>query len=348
MAYPDWHDILKNGITNVRDLPAVLPPGFKSPASVLDEYPMFINTYFAGLIARADDALARQVIPDPRELDDRGLVDDPLTENRQSPVAGVIHRYPDRVVFLVSNRCAILCRFCMRKRLAGRSAALTAAEIAAALDYIRENKNIREVILSGGDPLLLEDDKLDYILATIRGIDHVQVIRIHSRVPCALPQRITPELAEMLKKYHPLYLNIHFNHPDEVTETAASACIRLAEAGIPLGSQTVLLKNVNDSAGVIEHLMRRLLNIRVKPYYLHHPDLVRGTAHFRVAVKDGLAIMQSLQGRLSGSAIPRYMVDLPAGGGKIPLSPEFVRETKDGMMIVKNFAGEMFAYPLDA
>ena len=154
--------------------------------------------------------------------------------------------------------------------------------------------------------------------------------------------------AGTLKTYHPLYLNVHFNHPDEVTETAASACIRLAEAGIPLGSQTVLLKGVNDSAGVIESLMRRLLDIRVKPYYLHHPDLIRGTAHFRVPVKDGLAIMRSLQGRLSGTAIPRYMVDLPGGGGKIPLSPDFVRETKDGMMIVKNFAGQLFAYPLDA
>ena len=348
MAYPVWQDILKSGITHIRDLPAGLAADFQSLASVQAVYPMFINTYYAGLMAGPDDALARQVVPDARELDDRGLVDDPLTENRQSPVAGVIHRYPDRVVFLVSNRCAILCRFCMRKRLAGRSAALTAAEIAAALDYIRENKHIREVILSGGDPLLLEDDTLDHILAAIRGIDHVQVIRIHSRVPCALPQRVTPELAEILKTYHPLYLNIHFNHPDEVTETAASACIRLAEAGIPLGSQTVLLKGVNDSAEVIERLMRRLLNIRVKPYYLHHPDLIRGTAHFRVPVKDGLAIMQSLQGRLSGTAIPRYMVDLPGGGGKVPLSPEFVREMKDGMMVVKNFAGKLFAYPLDA
>ncbi len=348
MVNSDWHDLIKGGINHIRDFSALAHRDVKSLAAVQSVYPMFVNAYYARLISSPDDAIARQVLPDASELDDRGLVDDPLAETRQSPVPGIIHRYPDRVVFLVSGRCPVLCRFCMRKRMAGRSAGLNAAETAGAMHYIRNNKNIREVILSGGDPLMLEDDRLDDILATIRTISHIQVIRIHSRAPCALPQRITPELIGIFKKYHPLYMNIHFNHPDEITGEVTEACRCLADAGIPLGSQTVLLKGVNDAADVIENLMRRLLRVRVKPYYLHHPDLVRGTAHFRVPVSRGLAIMQTLQGRLSGIAIPKYMIDLPGGGGKVPLSPEFIQKAADGMLMVKNFQGEVFSYPMDA
>ncbi len=347
-AENSWRGILKKSIIHPRDLPADLTPDRDAVASVCSVYPMAINAYYAGLISGPDDAIARQVIPDVRELQARGLVDDPLAENRQSPIPGIIHRYPDRVIFMVSSRCPILCRFCMRKRMAGRADALTAAELAAGFDYIRDHTDIREVILSGGDPLLLDDGQLDGILARIRRFSHVQTLRVHSRVPCALPQRVTVELAAILQKYHPLYVNIHFNHPDEITKEAVQACACLADAGIPLGSQTVLLKGINDSAEVMARLMRLLLSIRVRPYYLHHPDLVKGTAHFRVSIKEGLAIMQALQGHLSGCAIPRYMIDLPGGGGKVPLLPEYVQKIENGMMIVRNFKGELFSYPCDA
>lgn len=348
MTCSDWRNIVKNGNSRGRDFPAGLELDEKAVDAVRSVYPMFVNSYYAGLISNVHDAIARQVIPDTRELDDGGLIDDPLAETRQSPVPGIIHRYPDRAVFLVSNRCPILCRFCMRKRLAGRSSGLKAGDLAKAMDYIGHQDSIREVILSGGDPLLLDNDQLDDILAKIRSFSHVQVIRIHSRTPCALPQRITPELTGILKKYHPVYMNIHFNHPDEITTAVAEVCTRLASAGIPLGSQTVLLKDVNDSVDIIEQLMRRLLCIRVRPYYLHHPDLVRGTRHFRVPVKKGLAIMQALQGRLSGIAIPRYMIDLPGGGGKVPLTPDFIYKKEDGVMMVKNFQGTLFPYPMNA
>jgi lysine 2,3-aminomutase len=345
----NWIGMLKDGITGAGGLAAgrlvVDAPAVETVRSV---YPMFINAYYAGLITAPDDAIGRQVIPDIRELQDQGLTDDPLAEERQSPVPGIIHRYPDRVIFLVSNRCPVLCRFCMRKRLAGRATAPPPAQMAKAFDYLRAQTAVREVILSGGDPLLLDDGRLDDILTRIRRLPHIQTIRIHSRVPCALPQRVTSDLADMLKKHHPLYLNIHINHPDEVTEAVVRSCNRLADAGIPLGSQTVLLKGVNDAADVMALLMRRLLSIRVKPYYLHHPDLVKGTAHFRVSVETGLAIMRSLQGYLSGSAIPRYMIDLPGGGGKIPLSPVYIQGMSDNMMIVRNYRGETFSYPADA
>ncbi len=343
-----WQGLLSGGITRFADFPSRLKPDRDAVEAVRSVYPMTINAYYAGLIADAGDAVGRQVIPDGSELDDQGLTDDPLTENRQSPVPGIIHRYPDRVVFLVSSRCPILCRFCMRKRLAGRAAPLTADEMTAAIDYIRRRPAIREVILSGGDPLMLEDRQLDQILTTVRGVAHVDIVRIHSRTPCALPQRITTGLVAILKKYHPLFVNIHFNHPDEITPTAARACSRLAAAGIPLGSQTVLLKGINDSADVLGRLFRELLRLRVRPYYLHHPDLVGGTAHFRVPVSRGLAIIGALQGRLSGMAMPRYMIDLPGGGGKVPLLPEQVQDTADGMLLVKNFNGDLFRYPLDA
>lgn len=344
----DWRGILKGGFACAGDLPPELATAGKAVEAVRSVYPMSVNAYYAGLISRPDDAIARQVIPDSRELEDTGLDDDPLAENQQSPAPGIIHRYPDRVIFLVSGRCPVLCRFCMRKRMAGRSAGPTPAGMKTALAYIQGNTAIREVILSGGDPFMLEDRALDRVLQSIRDFSHVRTIRIHSRVPCALPQRVTDELAAMLKKYHPLYVNIHFNHPDEVTETAARACARLADAGIPLGSQTVLLRGINDSPEVMARLMRALLAIRVRPYYLHHPDLVKGTAHFRVSIREGLTIMEALQGRLPGTAIPRYMIDLPGGGGKVPLQPEYVREAAGGVLTVRNFKGDLFEYPLDA
>ncbi|MFW5988652.1 MAG: KamA family radical SAM protein [Desulfosudaceae bacterium] len=344
-----WQELLAASVTGISGLPDHLRPVDKVGSEAAGRfYPLRINRYYAGLIRHPDDALGRQVIPDGRELKDAVYDDDPLAEANQSPVPGIIHRYPDRVIFLCSASCPVFCRFCMRKRLAGKTAALTEDQVDKALAYIRSQGSVREVILSGGDPLLLEDNVLDFLLAKIRAMDHVDQIRVHSRTPSALPQRITPDLAGILGRYHPLYLNIHVNHPDEVTAAMATACARLADVGIPLGSQTVLLKDINDTAAIMEKLWRSLLRIRVRPYYLHHPDLVRGTAHFRMPVEVGLDIMRALQGRLTGSALPRYMIDLPGGGGKVPLQPDYVQGRRQNMLMVKNYQGKSFTYPAKA
>ncbi|MFP4446487.1 MAG: KamA family radical SAM protein [Desulfosudaceae bacterium] len=317
----EWQALLRHSITALDNLPARLAPTDRRGAEAVQQiYPMRINAYYAGLIGRADDALGRQVIPDPRELEDIVYEDDPLAETEQSPVPGIIHRYPDRVIFLCSAKCPVLCRFCMRKRLAGRAAPLTPPQTEAALAYIRRHETVREVILSGGDPLLLADEALAGLLREISALAHVDQIRIHTRTPCALPARITPALAALLRRHHPLYINIHVNHPDEVTGAMAAACARLADAGLPLGSQTVLLRGVNDRAATMESLWRRLLRIRVRPYYLHHPDLARGTAHFRV----------------------------PGGGGKVPLEPGYIVGREKGMLRVTNYQGKTCWYPAGA
>ncbi len=310
---------------------------------------MRINPYYLSLIREKGDPVWRQAVPDPAELSDLSGMDDPLSEEPQSPVPNLTHRYPETALFLVSNRCAMYCRHCMRKRKVGPGASgfsVTDETVAAGIEYIENNPVVRDVILSGGDPLLRDDEFLGGLLERLRAIPHVEMVRIHSRVPATLPQRITPELVGILKKYHPLYLNTHFNHPVEITPEAARACALLADAGIPLGCQTVLLKGVNDDEETMGALMRKLGSIRVKPYYLHHPDLVRGTGHFRTPVKKGLSIMAFLRGRVGGMCVPQYMIDLPGGGGKIPLLPPYVRETEDGMMIVENGNGEIYKYPL--
>jgi lysine 2,3-aminomutase len=313
-------------------------------AAVTARYPMRITPYYLGLINEPGDPIWRQCVPDPRELSDDRQVDDPLDEERLSPVPGVIHRYPDRVVWLVSSVCAVYCRFCMRKRNVGCTGGATPpAAIDQALAYIAGNGNIRDIVLSGGDPLLLPDDLLDDILSRLGRISHVEIVRIGSRVPVTLPERITPELCRMLKKHHPLYLNTHFNHPLEITPDSTAACARLADAGIPLGNQTVLLRGVNDDPQVMKTLMQRLLAIRVRPYYIHQMDLVRGTGHFRTTVGQGIGIMEGLRGHTSGLATPYYMIDLPGGKGKVPLLPEYVRR-EEGMLFVRNHLGEEVAY----
>ncbi len=307
---------------------------------------MRINPYYLSLIRSAGDPLWKQAVPDIAELRDFLETDDPLTEEKQSPVPGLIHRYPDRVVFLVSSRCAVFCRHCMRKRKVGHPFVVTEKTIRDGILYIRENRAVRDVILSGGDPLLLEDEPLRDILEQIHGISHVETIRIHTRVPCTLPQRITPELAGMLKRFHPLFINTHFNHPDEITPEATLACSRLADAGIPLGCQTVLLKGVNDRPEIMVRLMRKLLSIRVRPYYIHQGDLVRGTGHFHTSVSKGLEIMAALRGHVSGMAVPQYMIDLPGGGGKIPLLPEYILEKRPDLWRIRTWDGRIVEYPL--
>jgi len=317
------------------------------PVSIPKHYPMKIPPYYLSLVKKPGDPLWRQAVPDHAEQVATNLVSDPMAEERQSPVPGLIHRYPDRVVFLVSDSCAMHCRHCMRRRTIGLSSQERDDNHRRAIEYIRQQPNIREVILSGGDPLMLPDRTLVALLEKLHAIAHVALLRIHTRIPCTLPQRITPQLAGMLKRFHPLFINIQFNHPDEITPTAAQACGLLADAGIPLGCQSVLLKGVNDDAATMLDLTRALLSIRVKPYYLHHPDPVTGTEHFRVPLRVGLDIMCTLRGHISGPGVPQYMLDLPGGGGKIPLLPQYIQEETEKLLIVKNFEGELYEYPLD-
>jgi lysine 2,3-aminomutase len=249
------------------------------------------------------------------------------------------------VLFLVSHLCASYCRFCTRKRKVGDLGKIHPRFIEDGIDYIRGHAEIRDVVISGGDPLMLGDRKLESILKRLRAIRHVEILRLGTRMPCFLPQRITPELTAMLKKYHPLYVNVHFNHPDEITEESARALNLLADAGIPLGNQTVLLKGINDDPAVMKKLMQTLLTVRVRPYYIYQADSVKGTAHFRTPVEQGVKIMQALRGWTSGLAVPHYVIDAPGGGGKIPIVPNYIQSMSDDQVVLRNYAGELFVYP---
>jgi lysine 2,3-aminomutase len=261
-----------------------------------------------------------------------------------SPVPGLIHRYPDRVVLLVSSACATLCRFCTRKHQLQLKAAVPIEPVLSGLKFIEKTPSIRDVILSGGDPLLLVDEALEAILSRLKKIPHVEMVRINSRVPVTLPERVTIRLCRMLRRFHPLYLSTHFNHPAEIREESGEACARLADAGVPLGNQTVLLRGVNDDPVVMKELMQKLLSIRVKPYYIHQMDLVKGTGHFDTPVEKGLEIMAGLRGHTSGMANPYYVVDLPGGKGKVPLLPDTVRR-EGGKLFLRNYLGEEVEYP---
>lgn len=341
----DWQKILHRSISTIADLQAHFGGDMPGLDQVAALYPLRINPYYLGLIQHEGDPLWKQAVPDTRELTDEVCPADPLDEQRLSPVPLIVHKYPDRVLFLVSNQCAMYCRFCTRKRLVGTPAMqITDELIDRGIGYIRSHPAIREVLVSGGDPLLLGDERIDAILTALRAIPSVEVIRVGSRVPCTLPMRITDRLVSLLKKHHPLYINTHFNHPAEITPEAAEACRRLADAGIPLGSQTVLLRGVNDDLDTIRTLMRALLRIRVKPYYLFQADLTRGTDHFRTPVRTGLEIMRGLYGHLSGLAVPTFALDAPGGKGKIPLTPEYVLEYGNNL-VFSNYCGEICTYP---
>ncbi|MBE0577779.1 MAG: KamA family radical SAM protein [Desulfuromonadales bacterium] len=288
--------------------------------TVAARYPLRITPHYLGLIQKPGDPIWRQCVPDPRELEISGLPEDSLNERSFSPVPAVVHRYPDRALLLVSGQCAGYCRFCTRKSRVGTAAlAFSAEQVAAGIAYIAATPAIRDVILTGGDPLLLDDDQLEAILEQLYNISHVEMIRIGSRVPVTLPERITPQLCGLLARFQPLYLNTHFNHPRELVAASIGACALLADGGIPLGNQTVLLRGVNDDPGVMLELCRGLLRMRVRPYYLHQLDQAKGTGHFRVPVATGLSIVSSLRGRISGMAIPQYVTDPPDGSGKVPL-----------------------------
>jgi lysine 2,3-aminomutase len=340
-----WQKSLASSISSLEELAKRFRIDPEPLQPVVERYPMRITPYYLSLIEEIGDPIWRQCAPDPRELENDHLPCDPLNEVGSSPVPGLIHRYPDRVVLLISSTCATLCRFCMRKSWMQSHGDLnTNASIETTLEYIEKTPAIRDVILSGGDPLLLLDEFLESILARLRKIPHVEIIRIGSRAPVTLPDRITLRLCRMLKRYYPLYVNTHFNHPSEITLQSAEACARLVDSGVPVGNQTVLLKGVNDDPAVMKQLVQKLLTIRVRPYYLHHMDRVKGTSHFCTSVEQGLKIMAGLRGHTSGMAIPYYVIELPGGKGKVPILPDDVKR-QGNTFFLRNYLDEVIEYP---
>jgi lysine 2,3-aminomutase len=340
-----WQKVLDKSLTRPEELAHLFRTDTKPLESVIERYPMRITRYYFSLIQRPGDPIWLQCVPDPRELKDDNLPIDPFNEKGLSPVPGLIHRYPDRVVLLVSSACPTLCRFCMRKWRTRTQKTLDSGNgLEAGLEYIARTTAVRDVILSGGDPLLRPDESLEEIVARLHRIPHVEMIRINTRTPVTLPERITSRLCRMLKRFHPIYINTHFNHPLEITAESTEACARLADSGIPLGNQTVLLRGVNDDPEVMKRLMQKLLAIRVRPYYLHQMDLVKGTGHFRTSVEKGLEIMAALRGHTSGMASPYFVIDLPGGKGKVPILWDHVR--RDGQtFFLRNYLGEVVEYP---
>lgn len=353
----DWRWQLRNRITGLPALQRVVnlsQDEFDAIALHSGPLPVAITPYYASLLDPHNprQPLRRTVIKAGAENNvTPGEAADPLHEDADSPVPGIVHRYPDRVLLLVTGFCAVYCRYCTRSRMVGTTGGETRidpARMAEAIRYIREHTEIRDVVISGGDPLTLPDAKLKWLLTQLRAIPHVEILRIGTKVPAVLPQRITPALVSMLRKFHPLFMSLHFTHPDELTPEVALACTRLADAGIPLGSQTVLLKGVNDDVDTLKTLYKGLLAIRVRPYYLYQCDPVHGSSHFRTPVSRGLEMIAGLRGHVSGYAIPTYVVDAPGGGGKIPLLPEYVLGHDQGELLLRNYEGKVFRYPDDA
>jgi lysine 2,3-aminomutase len=343
----EWKQLLRDSIITPGHLKDAYPQT-QVPQTLeraIKEFPMRVNAYYNSLIKEEGDPIWLQSVVDERELSDPLGVSDPLNEEGDSPVPHLTHRYPDRVLFMVTNQCAMYCRFCTRKRKVGRDHSITPATIQQGIDYIASHPEVRDVVISGGDPLFLKDEMIESILARLRAIPHLEIMRIGTRIPVVLPQRITPELCAILKKYHPLYINTHFNSPMECTEQAKKACWMLADAGIPLGNQAVLLKGVNDKVEVMKELNHKLLQMRVKPYYIYQADMIKGTQHFRTTVQQGIDIIKALRGHTSGMAVPTFVVDAPGGGGKIPISPDYVVARQGNNLVLRNFEGNEYVYP---
>jgi len=319
-------------------------PDLERLQQAVENFEFRISPPMVDLIKSPGDPIWRQYVPDLQELDVVEGVLDSLGEDADSPVPNITHRYPDRALFLASPVCASYCRFCTRRRKVGDPEKIPMSQYESAFQYLEEHTEIRDVILSGGDPLMLSDRRLDAILARLRKIPHLEVLRIGSRVPCHLPERITPELCATLKKHHPLYINTHFNHPDELTPAAVKGLAMLADAGIPLGCQTVLLRGVNDDVDVMKKLMQKLLVARVRPYYIYMCDNVAGVEHFKTTVEKGLEIVEGLRGWTSGLAVPHFVIDAPGGGGKIPLLPEYVVRLTDDEIVMRNFRGQRYVW----
>ncbi len=349
----DWRWQLKNRITSLEQLerlmPTLSPEEHAGTLLANTKLALGITPYFFNLIDPADEncPIRRQVIPRIEETNTAAWeMSDPCGEDSHSPVPGLVHRYPDRVLFLVTDRCASYCRYCTRSRLVSNAAGYDFhPEFERQIDYIRRTPAVRDVLLSGGDPLLLSDDKLGWLLGQLRAIPHVEFLRIGSRIPIFLPQRITPALCAMLRRFHPLFMSIHANHPRELTTEVREALGRLADAGIPLGNQSVLLRHVNDDVIVMRALVQKLLMCRVKPYYVYQCDLIAGSAHLRASVRKGLKIMEGLRGHTTGYAVPQYVIDAPGGGGKVPVNPEYVLSRNADRIVIRNFEGKIFEYP---
>lgn len=349
----DWHWQLRNRITHSNELTRFIRLSEDERSAIRRHkgtLPLGITPYYAGLLDENNpfDPLRRTVVPVNSEyVRVPTEADDPLGEDSHSPVPGIVHRYPDRVLFLVTGFCSTYCRYCTRSRIVGnfRAFRFNPRQWEKAIAYIEATPSIRDVLLSGGDPLTLSDEQLEWLLSRLRQISHVEFLRIGTKVPVVLPQRITRALTRMLKRYHPLWMSIHFTHPYELTPETAHACGRLADAGIPLGSQTVLLAGVNDTMETMKRLVHGLLRMRVRPYYLYQCDPISGTSHFRTSVEKGLEIIRGLRGYTSGYAVPTYVIDAPGGGGKIPLLPEYVAGRDEDGLLLKNYEGNIYRYP---
>jgi lysine 2,3-aminomutase len=354
VAEKDWNDWrwqMRNRIRDIDDLKPYLPRLAHAGElkTVTARFPLAITPYYLGLIEDGDplDPVLLMSVPRSEELDNPlGLPDDPLDEESDMPTPGLTHRYPDRALIVISEICPMYCRHCTRKRFVGvEESAITPERLKNYLDYIGRHPEIKDVIISGGDPLSLPDKIIERVLAGLRAIPTVEIIRIGSRIPVLMPQRITPEFCEMIQRYHPVWINTHFNHPNEVTPEAALACDRLLRAGVPMNNQSVLLRGVNDDPELMVRLCRALFRIRVRPYYLYQCDLSRGVEHFRTPISRGIEIMEYLRGRLGGLAIPQYIVDAPHGGGKIPVGPNYIVSVSPTHTVLRNFEGLMVSYP---
>ena len=349
----DWRWQLKNRVSSLEQLQKHIPNLSNEEtegARLADtKLAMAITPHFFNLIDIEDPdcPIRRQVLPNIEETQTASWeMDDPCGEDSHSPVPGLVHRYPDRVLFLVTDRCAAYCRYCTRSRLVSNALGYDfRPNFEQQLDYIRKTPEIRDVLLSGGDPLLLSDNKLRHLLTELRAIPHVEFIRIGSRIPIFLPQRITPELCAMLREFSPLFVSVHANHPRELTTEVSDGLARLADAGIPLGNQSVLLKGVNDDTTIMKALVQKLLMCRVRPLYIYQCDLINGSAHLRTSVRRGLEIMEQLRGHTTGYAVPQYVIDAPGGGGKVPIAPNYVLSHNADRVVIRNFEGKVFEYP---
>jgi len=353
LDWEDWHWQLKHRIRSKEDLVQVIkltPEEEKGIDKAKGRLAMAITPYWANLIDAEDPQcpIRRQSVPVSAEFSiSPHEMADPCAEDRDSPAPHLVHRYPDRVLLLATEHCAMYCRHCTRRRLVGEHEEKeeeSSSKFDAAIDYIKSNRKIRDVLISGGDPLIMEDEVLESIIQKVRAISHVEFLRIGTRVPVTLPQRITEKLANMLKKYSPIWMSIHFNHPKEITKRCKLACDMLSESGIPLGSQSVLLKGVNDRPYVMKRLVHDLLQIRVRPYYIYQCDPVRGTQHFRSPVATGINIIEKLRGHTSGYAVPTYVIDGPGGGGKIPIGPNYILSQAKGKYVLRNYKGKIYTY----
>lgn len=349
--WKSWQWQVKNRVETLEQLKEYMPLTESEEEGVkttLETLRMAITPYYLSLIDPNDphDPVRQQAVPTVNEVKKSPWdLLDPLSEDEDSPVPGLTHRYPDRVLFLITDQCSMYCRHCTRRRFAGQTdAAVGKDQIDMGIEYIANTPEVRDVLLSGGDALLMSDARLEDIVSRLRAIPHVEIIRIGSRVPVVMPQRITPELVDMLKKYHPIWLNTHFNHPNEITRESAEACELMANAGIPLGNQSVLLKGINDCVHVMKDLVHKLVKIRVRPYYIYQCDLSFGLEHFRTSVSKGIEIIEGLRGHTSGFAVPTFVVDAPGGGGKTPVGPNYLISQTQNRVVLRNYEGVITTY----